>query len=235
MILEAKDLTVKISNKKILSQVYFQTENNETLGIVGPSGSGKTTLLRCIAGLNKYEGDIIFDAQIINTVLPEKRNIGLVTQELSLFPHLTIYENIVYPLKVRKKSKQEIKKSADEYLEKFYLRSIKDSLPQEASGGEQQRAALARALIYKPKMLLLDEPFSQLDTILRYELLNWLKNILKQEKILTLFVTHDIKEASFISQRLLVLDQGQKLAMGTMAELKQNGHPVIQSLLTKTL
>lgn len=182
---------------KILNNVSFKAES--FLAIIGPSGAGKTTLLRCIAGLEKYQGSITLDKEPI-------KNIGMVNQDLALFPHLSVYENIALPLKIRK---QNTGAAVDDLLEKFNIKNLAEKLPQNISGGEQQRVAIARALIYKPKILLLDEPFAQLDSVLRYDLLHWLKQTLEAENILTLFVTHNIKEADFFCTEKLFLDKGR--------------------------
>jgi len=207
MKIDVNNIKVKIGKKTILEDVSFSTE--KTLAIIGPSGAGKTTLLRCVAGLQDYDGLIFFNNKNINAVATQKRNIGMVTQDLALFPHMSIFENIAFPLKIRKVSKKEISDKVNKILTKFQMQSLASRLPQEVSGGEQQRVALARAIIYKPDLLLLDEPFAQLDTMLRHDLLLWLKNILSEFDILTLFVTHNIKEAKFISDNFIFLAKGK--------------------------
>ena len=235
MILQIKNLSATINQEKILKDISFIGLPHEVMAVIGPSGSGKTTLLRCIAGLEKYTGHILFDDKTIDNVPTPSRNIGLVTQDFSLFTHLTVYENIAYPLIMRKKSKSEINREIKKFLQKFNIESIQHKFPSAISGGEQQRTALARTLIYHPQILLLDEPFAHCDAILRFDLLHWLKKILASEKITTLFITHDIKEAKFIGQRLLFLHQGRLAAFATFNDLNNYHHPLIQSFLNKSL
>jgi ABC-type sulfate/molybdate transport systems ATPase subunit len=220
MILKIENLSAVINHRLILNNISFTSEDKGVLAIIGPSGSGKTTLLRCIAGLQEYSGNIYFNHQISQ----QQKNIGLVTQDFSLFTHLTVFKNIAYPLKIRKLPLTAV----DAIINDFGLQNIKNKYPTEISGGEAQRVSLARALVYQPRLLLLDEPFSQLDAILRFDLITWLKKILSEQKITTLFVTHDIKEAKFISNKILLLDHGQITATGY-------DHPLIQSFLNKSL
>lgn len=208
MTLQVKKITVDFNGKKALDKINFEAFEG-ILSIMGPSGSGKTTLLRCLAGLQEYSGDIFFDEKNINQVPTAKRNIGLVTQDNTLFPHLTVYENLAFPLKIRKIDKQQISIKINALLEKLQITNLKRELPQNISGGEQQRVAIARSLVYQPKILLLDEPFAQLDETLRQNLLSWLKQMIINEKILTLFVTHQAAEAKFFSQRLIFIDHGR--------------------------
>lgn len=207
MTLQIKNLSVQINKKTILSNINFSTSAG-IVSIMGPSGSGKTTLLRCIAGLQEYTGEIYFDQKNINKVPTAKRNIGLVTQNNTLFPHLTIAENLAFPLKIRKIKPAPIQEKINQLLTKLNLTTLAEQLPQNISGGEQQRVAIARSLIYHPQLLLLDEPFAQLDAKLRDVLLPWLKQLVTQEKMLTLFVTHNLSEAQFMSQHLLSIDHG---------------------------
>ncbi|MDP3970117.1 MAG: ABC transporter ATP-binding protein [bacterium] len=231
MMLEVSDCSVQIQQQKILSNISFSTVADENLSIIGPSGAGKTTLLRCIAGLQKYSGSIIIDSKAINELPIHERNFGFVDQQLNLFPHLTIYENIAYPLRVRKMPKGEIKQRVSHIMERFNILQYKKKLPQELSGGEQQRVAFARTLVYKPRLLLLDEPFGSLDTMLRYELASWLREILQKNNTLTLFVTHDIKEAKFFSKRSMVLHEGKKIGHGTWPALETYNNSTIQRML----
>lgn len=235
MILQVKNLCAAIKREKILKDISFIGLPNETMAVIGPSGSGKTTLLRCIAGLEKYTGHILFNGKIIDQVPAPERNIGLVTQDFSLFTHLTVYENIAYPLKIRGKGKQEINVEVKKFLHEFNIADIQHKFPNAISGGEQQRTALARSLIYHPQILLLDEPFAHLDAVLRFDLLHWLKKILAMEKITALFITHDIKEAKFIGQRLLFLQQGRLKAFAAFNDLSDNRDPLIQNFLNKSL
>ena len=209
MILKINNLSFKYQDQKILDNISVEVHPGKTVAILGPSGVGKTSLLRCIAGLERHEGEILFDDKCINDVKPEKRNIGMVSQDLALFPHLTVYENIAFPLKIRKINKKIIDQKVSGLLNQFNLTHLKNRWPQNISGGEQQRVAIARAIIYNPKILLLDEPFAQLDIILRNDLIKWLKQVLNEQKITTLFVTHNVEEAKQISSKIIFLDQNK--------------------------
>ncbi len=203
--------------------------------MIGPSGAGKTTLLRCIAGLQPHTGTISLDKQPLDPIPVSQRQIGFVDQHLNLFPHLSAWQNIAYPLRVRQRPATEINERVFQLLKQFQIEHLARRLPPEMSGGEQQRVALARALIYEPRLLLLDEPFGALDALLRYDLLHWFKRWHEQQPITTLFVTHDLREARFISQRALVLINGRAAAFGPWSEIKNNPDSAVQALLKKTL
>ena len=235
MDLEAKSISVKIKNKPILDQINFMANSGNILAVMGPSGSGKTTLLKAVCGLLPYKGEIMFDGKNINSVPTRKRNMGMVTQDLALFPHQTIWENIAFPLKIRGLDKKEINKKINTIITKFGLAGLENQLPQEVSGGEQQRTAIARAMIYKPKVLLLDEPFGQLDTVLRYDLLNWFKNILKEQNMTVIFVTHNQREAKFLNDKILFLDSGKVIFQGSFSDLEKTDNKLIKEFLKKDI
>ncbi len=220
MILNVSNCTVKINNKKILNQVSFETLDNELLSIIGPSGTGKTTLLRCVAGLQKYEGNIKLDNQSIDNTPVTERDIGFVDQHANLFPHLNVFDNIAYPLKIRKQTNSQIEQAVTTLLKQYQIEYLAEQLPQDISGGEIQRVALARAVIYKPKILLLDEPFGALDSIKRYEMAQWLKKLISDQQVLSLFVTHNLKEAQFLSNRALYINNGKSIALNEWSALK---------------
>lgn len=207
---------------QILSGISFQVEPNQVTAVVGPSGSGKTSLLRCIAGLENYQGNIELDDQSLNQLPPEKREIGFVEQEATLFPHLTAYNNIAYPLKLRKKNKEDTMRAVDTLLTQLHIDHVRQRYPHQLSGGEQHRVMLARTLIYEPKIILFDEPFAGVDTLLRIELVTLLKTILLHRLVPTLYVTHDLAEANYISQSSIVLQHGQVVA---------NDDPWVQTFL----
>ena len=209
MVLDVRNCSVVIQQRIILNQISFTTHGQEVLSIIGPSGAGKTTLLRCLAGLQKHSGTIWLGKQRLDSVPTPKRQLGFVDQQLNLFPHLTVLENIAFPLRLRRWPKPAIADKVKAFAQTCDIAHCLDRLPQETSGGEQQRVALARALIYEPRLLLLDEPFGSLDAMLRFELMHWLQQLLRQYSVPTLFVTHDIREARFLSQRTLYLDQGK--------------------------
>lgn len=235
MSLDVKNCSVTIDKITILSDVFFSIDATETIAIIGSSGSGKTTLLRCIAGLQPYDGSITFNDQPFEKIPTEQRGIGFVDQRLNLFPHLTVFQNIAYPLRIRKISKSEIAERVNSLLEEFKIIHTAKQLPQTLSGGEQQRVALARSLIYNPQLLLLDEPFGGLDALLRYDLIMWLKNILVKYHLPTLLVTHDIREAQVLAKRAVILLNGKIAAFDTWEALTNSPIGEVRNLLSKTL
>lgn len=204
----------------IFKNVTAQIFEGEIISLVGPSGTGKSTLLRCIAGLEELtSGEILIDGKNIIDVLPSERPIVMVFQQSLLFPHLTVLENVTYGLKMKKVKKKERIKEGKEILGKVEMSCFENRYPYELSGGQQQRVALARALILKPKLLLLDEPFSSLDPELRNTLREWVRNLLKQEEMTALFVTHDKEEAMLIGDRIAILQNGMIQQIGIPEEV----------------
>lgn len=206
----------KANTNIILNDLSFQLAPG-IHSILGKSGSGKTSLLRCIAGLESYTGNI--------TGYP-KEQLGYLEQHLTLFPQLTIEENVMYPLHIRKVPKQEQLERAKQLLESCQIAQLAKRYPHEVSGGEQRRAMLARVLIYQPQLLLCDEPFSALDAITRVELVRWFKQLVTTEQLTVLYVTHDIAEAKFLSDHLIILEDGQIAAQGSWTTLQ---HPLLNS------
>lgn len=201
----------------------------EILAIVGPSGCGKSTLLSCVAGLVKPElgdikidNDLVFSKQKRQFMLPEERQVGMVFQNYALWPHKTVYDNIAYPLKIRKLRKKDIKIEVAGMLEKIRLEGKENSYPHELSGGEQQRVALARALVMKPKVLLLDEPLSSLDAKLREKIQDEIKELQRDTGITIIHVTHDQREAMGMADRIAVMRDGQLIQLGTPKEIYEN-------------
>ncbi|CAI8357500.1 MAG: Sulfate/thiosulfate import ATP-binding protein CysA [Flavobacterium sp. SCGC AAA160-P02] len=195
-------------------------QKGTTTAVVGESGSGKTTLMRLIAGLESPElGSISLYGTIFTNpkkmVSPEKRQVGMVFQDHALFPHLTIYNNLAFGLS----DKECIKDRVLELLSLVNLEGFENRYPHELSGGQQQRIALARALAPKPKILILDEPFSNLDTSLKLQLRNEVFSILKKTDITTLFITHDMDDAIYIADEIVVLKNGKIIQQGTIEEL----------------
>jgi ABC-type Fe3+/spermidine/putrescine transport system ATPase subunit len=177
--------------------------------IIGPSGSGKTTLLNLIAGLiQPTQGRIVIAGRDVTSLPPSRRNIGLVFQSYALFPHLSVYENVAFPLRVRKVGKQEIDRCVDEALELVRLGEYGQRKPSQLSGGQQQRVAIARALVFRPDILLLDEPLAALDRKLREEVRLEIREIQRTVGITTLLVTHDQEEALSLSDQVVVIDNG---------------------------
>ena len=211
--------------KKVVAVNHIQLEVNkgEMLTLLGPSGCGKTTTLRCIAGLeNPEEGDIIIDGKPMLSqgfVQPSKRGIGMVFQNYAVWPHMKVFNNIVYGLKIQKLSKRQIKDKGQKILELVGLDGLGERYPSQLSGGQQQRVALARALVGNPKVLLLDEPLSNLDAKLREELRFEIKSLVRRMGITSVYVTHDQAEAMVISDRIAVMDSGNVVQIGTAQEI----------------
>lgn len=196
-------------------------KEGEFFGIIGPSGCGKTTLLRIITGLTRPDrGKIYINGQEISHLPPEKRNIGLIFQEPRLFPHLTIEENIGFGLKIKNISLKKAK--IDEMLDMVGLAGFNHRYPSSLSGGQKQRAALARALVLQPAALLMDEPFSALDPELREEMRQLIKKLQKEQKITTIFITHDREEAFTLFENMAVMQNGKILQTGRPVDIYHN-------------
>ncbi|MEA3335147.1 MAG: ABC transporter ATP-binding protein [Chloroflexota bacterium] len=185
-------------------------EQGEFITLLGPSGCGKTTTLRLIAGFEfPTEGEIILDGSDVAPLPPDKRQMSMVFQSYAIFPHLSVYENIAYGLKIRKLSTDEINRRVAEVLELTELTGLENRAPNQLSGGQQQRVALARALVMEPKVLLLDEPLSNLDAKLREQMRTELRRIQQQLGITSVYVTHDQVEAMALSDRIVVMNLGE--------------------------
>ncbi len=198
-------------------------EEGEFLCLLGPSGCGKTTLLRIIAGLEDVNsGDIILQDKDITNLEPSKRGFGIVFQSYALFPNMTAYNNIAFPLKERKISKEKIDNKVKEVLEIVGLTNEAHKYPKALSGGQQQRIAIARALALEPKFLLLDEPMSALDAKVRHKLRMDIKRLQKELNITTIMVTHDQEEAITMADKIAILNGGDIMQIGTPEEIYQN-------------
>jgi iron(III) transport system ATP-binding protein len=212
--LEIKDIRCSYEDEIIVDNFTLGLRDTTLNCLLGPSGCGKTTVLRAIAGFEPISrGEIILDGRVISaqgvTVPPEQREIGMVFQDYALFPHLSVGQNITFGLRKQSKSRQ--RKVAREMLELVGLEDCMDRYPHELSGGQQQRIAVARALAPEPPLLLMDEPFSNLDVDLRERLVLDVREILRQRQTTTLFVTHDQEEAFVIGEHVAVMDQGRIL------------------------
>lgn len=211
------------SKTPILQNISFHMQSGEHFTIVGPSGCGKTTLLRCLAGLEEIsEGEIWLKQTSIVRLKPEKRSVVLMFQDPLLFPHLTVIENVTYGLKRKKMKKKERVLRAEQMLMKVKLLHLKNAYPHELSGGQKQRISLARALVLKPDLLLLDEPFSSLDATLRESLRGEVKELLREENITALFITHDRDEAIEMGDRLAVMNKGRFIQIGEPYDVVTN-------------
>ena len=218
----------KIFNKEgkdpvhALKEVTFTIEPGELFCLLGPSGCGKTTLLRCTAGLESISGGSIFYGEKnVTSIPPFRRNIGMVFQSFALYPHMNVYENVAYGLRVRKTPEAAVRKKVTEIMDLVGLPDVlkRNPSPTALSGGQQQRVAVARALVYDPEILLLDEPLANLDAKLRRHMRAEIRRIQKITKITTIFVTHDQEEAMAIGDRLAVLRDGIVEQIGTSNDL----------------
>ncbi|MCC0630231.1 MULTISPECIES: ABC transporter ATP-binding protein [unclassified Clostridioides] len=209
--------------KRILNNISLDIEEGEFLCLLGPSGCGKTTLLRIIAGLEDVNsGAIILQDKDITNLEPSKRGFGIVFQSYALFPNMTAYNNIAFPLKERKVLKEKIDNKVKEVLEIVGLTNEAHKYPKELSGGQQQRIAIARALALEPKFLLLDEPMSALDAKVRHKLRMDIKRLQKELNITTIMVTHDQEEAITMADKIAILNGGDIMQIGTPEEIYQN-------------
>lgn len=204
----------------VLKGVSLDIAPGEFFTLLGSSGCGKTTLLRCIAGFEKPSaGSVIFGGRDVTRVDPWDRDVGFVFQSYALWPHLSVFDNIAYGLRTRKKSEAEIRRRVHEALELIGLPELERRLPGQLSGGQQQRVAIARALVFDPQVLLLDEPLSNLDAKLRVRMRREIREIQRRLGITSVYVTHDQEEALEISDRIAVMDEGVVRQIGTPDEV----------------
>lgn len=213
-------VTKYFGSQKAVNDVDFTINEGEFFTLLGPSGCGKTTLLRTIAGFYKQEeGRMYFGDKLINDVPTHERNIGMVFQNYAIFPHMTVFENVAYGLKARKVSKQEIEYRVMEALEMVELAHLRNRVPSDMSGGQQQRIALARAIVIRPGLLLMDEPLSNLDAKLRVKMRSDIRNLQKELNITTIYVTHDQEGALAVSDRIAVMNSGCVQQIGAPDEI----------------
>ena len=218
--LQIKDMTKKYDNGDGVEHINLDIYEGEIVTFLGPSGCGKTTILRTIGGfLDVTSGDITVDGQSIIGMPPEKRPTAMVFQSYNLWPHMTIYENLAFGLKLRKVPKAEINADVKKYLDLVSMPGCEKKYPGQLSGGQQQRIAIARSLMLKPSLLLLDEPFSALDAKIRQQMREELKKIQQDLGITVIFVTHDQEEAMSLSHRIVVMNKGKFEQTGTPAEI----------------
>jgi ABC-type Fe3+/spermidine/putrescine transport system ATPase subunit len=218
--LEVIGLRKQFSSQSAVGPVAFHVEEGEFLSLLGPSGCGKTTTLRCIAGFAQpTAGDIRIQGRSILPVPPHRRDIGLVFQNYALFPHLSAFENVAFGLRLRHLPDSELVQRATEALEVVGLSGYVARFPGELSGGQQQRVALARSLVLRPRLLLLDEPLSNLDTKMRVLMRGEIRRLQQQVGITTIYVTHDQTEALALSDRVAVMNQGVVCQIATPREI----------------
>lgn len=208
--IEFKNIDKFYGENQILKNVNLTIEKGQFVTLLGPSGCGKSTLLRCLSGLEEISsGQIFMEGKDITNLEPKDRNIGMVFQHYSLFPNMTVEENIAFGLKIKKKQEEEIKKKVKEAMEMVELTGKEKEYPDNLSGGQQQRVALARSIVQQPKVLLLDEPLSAIDAKLRKSLQNSIREVHKKLGLTSIFVTHDQDEAMVMSDTIHLFHEGK--------------------------
>lgn len=227
--LSVDNLHLTYGDNPVLKGVSMELKRGEVVSLLGPSGSGKTTLLRAVAGLEKptagritIGNNVVYDDSPRSEIPAEERNLGLVFQSYALWPHKTVFDNVAYPLKLRKVASGEIKQRVQSVLEQLGLGHLGNRHPHQLSGGQQQRVAIGRALVYNPPVILLDEPLSNLDAKLREEARVFLRELIIKLGLSALMVTHDQNEAMAISDRILLLNNGVIEQQGTPQEMYGN-------------
>jgi len=234
--LTVSDGVKQFSSFRALNGVSIAVERGEFFTLLGPSGCGKTTLLRAIAGFNDLtSGTITLDGQDLRAMPPHKRDIGMVFQDYAVFPHLSVFDNVAFGLKPRKVPAPEVKTRVAEALAAVHLQALAERLPAAMSGGQQQRIGLARAMVINPRLLLMDEPLSNLDAKLRIELREEIRDIQKRVDIATIYVTHDQEEALAISDRICVMSAGHIEQIGTPQEIYGNPQTLFVANFVGTL
>ncbi|EIV3800244.1 TPA: ABC transporter ATP-binding protein [Klebsiella aerogenes] len=227
--LSVDNLHLTYGDNPVLKGVSMELKRGEVVSLLGPSGSGKTTLLRAVAGLEKptagritIGNNVVYDGSPRSEIPAEERNLGLVFQSYALWPHKTVFDNVAYPLKLRKVASGEIKQRVQSVLDQLGLGHLGNRHPHQLSGGQQQRVAIGRALVYNPPVILLDEPLSNLDAKLREEARVFLRELIIKLGLSALMVTHDQNEAMAISDRILLLNNGVIEQQGTPQEMYGN-------------
>lgn len=229
MLVGAQRLLVRELRKKYaknvtaLNGVTFEIEQGEVLSVLGPSGSGKTTLLRCIAGLEQVDyGRIIIGDRDVTLLRPKERNVAMVFQNYALYPHMTVFQNIAFPLRNMGVKGKELKDKVKEIAEFLEIGHLLDRKPKQLSGGERQRVALARALVRKPSVFLLDEPLSNVDQRLKIRLRTELLNTLKKSGVTAIYVTHNQEDARILGDRVAVLHRGRIVQMADSIKIYED-------------
>src|SRR5687767_8087587 len=220
MAIEARNVSKRFGAFQALDDISLEVPHGSLTALLGPSGSGKSTLLRVIAGLEQPDsGDVLISGEEATHVPVRKRNVGFVFQHYAAFKHMTVFENIAFGMRIRKRSKQEIAARVQELLELVQLTGLAARYPSQLSGGQRQRMALARALAVEPRVLLLDEPFGALDARVRKELRAWLRRLHDEVNVTTVFVTHDQEEAMDVADQIVVMNGGRIEQVGGPRDL----------------
>ena len=231
MAIEFKNVSCIYQNKDenvlALNDISVSFETEKINAIIGESGSGKTTLIRCIAGIQKYEGEIYFDNTLINDYKIKDRNVSLVSQEIALYPHMSVFQNIAFPLTFTDASTDEIRKRVAESAKLLGISHILSRKPRQISIGQAQRVAIARAIIKRPNVYLLDEIFSNLDEKTATEIRLDLKQIFSKLQATVIFITHSVKEAMSLSDKIYVLNKGKIIESGTPREILNSTNPLV--------
>ncbi|HEY1368060.1 MAG TPA: TOBE-like domain-containing protein [Gaiellaceae bacterium] len=210
MAIEVRDVTKRFGDFVALDAVSVEVASGSLTALLGPSGSGKSTLLRVVAGLEQPDtGDVFISGQEATALAPQKRGVGFVFQHYAPFKHMTVWENVAFGLRVRRRPRTEIRARVEQLLELVQLQGLGKRYPAQLSGGQRQRMALARALAPEPEVLLLDEPFGALDARVRRELRDWLRRLHDEVHVTTVFVTHDQEEALELADRIVVMNHGR--------------------------
>jgi multiple sugar transport system ATP-binding protein len=218
--LRIENLTKKYGNVKALDDFSLEIKSGEFMVLLGPSGCGKTTAIRCIAGLiNPSSGQIYIDEELVNNIPPKNRDTAMVFQNYALYPHMSVYDNIAFPLKMRKKSKSYTEEKINEVANLLGMTDLLNRKPKELSGGQMQRVALGRALVREPKVFLMDEPLSNLDAKLRMYMRTEIKKLQKKVGITTLYITHDQIEAMSMADKIAVMNSGLLQQVGRPQEI----------------
>ena len=221
--LRVKDLTKRYGNVTALEKFSLEISSGEFMVLLGPSGCGKTTVIRCIAGLtNPTDGEIYIGNELVNDLPPKDRDVAMVFQNYSLYPHMNVYDNIAFPLKMRKTERREIVERVTNIAELLNIDHLLNRKPREISGGQMQRVALGRALVRKPRIFLMDEPLSNLDAKLRTDMRVEIKKLQRKLQITTLYITHDQVEAMSMADNIGVMDSGKLQQLCNPDEIYNN-------------
>ncbi len=233
MSITVKNVTKSFGTFVALNDVSLEVPAGELLALLGPSGSGKTTLLRIISGLEVADrGSVFYSHEDVTDAAVRDRNVGFVFQHYALFRHMTVFDNVAFGLKVRKRPKAEIRARVLELLRLVQLDGYERSMPSQLSGGQRQRVALARALAAEPKVLLLDEPFGALDAKVRTELRQWLRRLHDELHVTSVFVTHDQEEAFEVADRVVIMNKGRIEQVGSPTEIfERPANPFVMDFL----
>jgi iron(III) transport system ATP-binding protein len=224
-----KNIKKSYGDVHVIKDFSLTIEDGEFVSFLGPSGCGKTTCLRMVAGLEFNTGGELFIGETLVSapekkffMAPEKRHVGMVFQSYAVWPHMNVFENIAYPLKIAKVPKAELTERVQKIIDIVELTGLGNRMPNALSGGQQQRVALARGLVAQPKVLLLDEPLSNLDAKLREKMRHDIRNIQQQFKITCIYVTHDQLEAFSMSDKIVVMNKGDVMQIGTPDEIRRS-------------